>query len=64
MFLEKILTMDSGKTLDNNGATTEMPGFQSGMLATAPLTVVLVTNHHPRDFLGLKTQAGISLTSK
>ena len=42
-----LVTMDTSEALDDDGASTEMPGFESGMLTTAALTVILVTEHNP-----------------
>mmetsp|Transcript_4227 Transcript_4227/g.26860 ORF Transcript_4227/g.26860 Transcript_4227/m.26860 type:complete len:353 (-) Transcript_4227:1099-2157(-) len=41
--------MDTCKTLHNNRSSTQVPGLQCCVLPRATLTVVLVTNHYPRN---------------
>ncbi len=45
--------MDASEALDNDCATTEVSGLESGVLAAASLTVVHVTNGDPWDASGL-----------
>mmetsp|Transcript_46906 Transcript_46906/g.120970 ORF Transcript_46906/g.120970 Transcript_46906/m.120970 type:complete len:334 (+) Transcript_46906:632-1633(+) len=45
--------MDPSEGLDNHSATAEVTGLESSMLARASLTVVLVTDNHPSEALGL-----------
>ena len=47
--------MDTSKALNDDGATSQMSGLQSSMLATASLSVVLVSHHNPWGLLGLRT---------
>jgi hypothetical protein len=51
--------VDSGKGLDNNGATTQESGFQGGVLSGRTFTVVLVTNNDPWD-AGVSVRGGDS----
>ncbi len=46
--------MDTSKAPDDDGPATEMSGLQSGMFATATLTIVLISNGHPIMVIGLK----------
>lgn len=55
--------MNSGETLDNDGTTTKVTGLKSGMLATASLAVVLITNGHPLDALGLVVSGNVRHTT-
>ena len=48
------LTMDTSKALDDDGPSSQMPGFQGGMLPAASLTVVLITYNYPRDLISLQ----------
>lgn len=47
--------MNSGEALDDDGSSTQMSGLQRGMLSAGPLTVIVVSNHHPVHTVGLHT---------
>lgn len=51
--------MNSGKTFDDDGTTTKVTRLKGCMLATASLTVVLITNGHPIDTLGLVVSGNV-----
>lgn len=58
-----VLTVNSGKTLDNDGTTTEVTGLKSGMLSATSLAVVLITNGDPLDALGLVVAGNVRHTA-
>lgn len=47
------LTMDSGKALDDDGASSKVSWFQGGVLSAGPFSIVVVSNHHPVLSIGL-----------
>lgn len=47
------LAMDSGKALNDDGASSKVSWLQGSMLSAGPFSVVLVSNHHPVLSIGL-----------
>ncbi len=47
------LTMDSGKALDDDGASSKVSWLQGSVLSAGALSIVLVSNHHPVLSIGL-----------
>lgn len=47
------LTMDSGKALDDDGASSKVSWLQGSVLSAGPFPIVLVSNHHPVLSIGL-----------
>ena len=47
------LTVDSGKALDDDGASSQVPWLQGSMLSAGSLAVVFVSNHHPVHSISL-----------
>lgn len=45
--------VDASKRLHNDGASTQVTWLESGMLARGALAVVLITDGHPLDVVGL-----------
>lgn len=48
-------TVNSGKALDNDGSSSQMPGLQCCVLPAAALAVVVISDHDPRQTIGLHT---------
>ena len=45
--------MDSGKALDDDGASSQVSWFQGSMLPAGSFSIVLISNHHPVHSTGL-----------
>lgn len=52
LFLQ-VRLVDASKRFDNDGASAQMTGLQSGMLAGRALAVVLITDSDPLNVVGL-----------
>jgi hypothetical protein len=50
--------VDTGKRLDNDGSSSEVPWLEGSVLPAAPLPVVGVAHDNPRDTLGLVVPRG------
>ena len=54
-WLELGITVDTSKAPHNDSPPTKMAWLKGGMLSTATFTVILITDHDPRDTVCLQT---------
>lgn len=47
------LTVDPGKALDDDGSSSQVSRLQGSVLPAGPLSVILISNHHPVHCTGL-----------
>lgn len=45
--------MDSGKALDDDGASSQVSWLQGGVLSAGSLSVILISYHHPVHSISL-----------
>lgn len=46
--------MNSGKALDNDGSSSQVPGLQGSVFSAGALTVVVISNHNPGKSISLR----------